>query len=235
MAIHWDIQRFKALDSTQDFLKNTNDAMEGRVVVADTQSGGKWRHGRVWESPKGSLYFSFLVEPDCKAFEVGQLSLLVGLALYETLSEFTDETLLLKWPNDLLLGVEQKKCAGILIDCDLDGEDVRSCVVGVGVNVVHAPKYGMALGKAVSPDAVLERFLKLFSEVYVSWISDGFETYREEWLNAAHSKGAALTVKIGERLESGLFHDIDALGNAVLQIEDGSLKVISSGDVFLCY
>lgn len=233
MTFDWDIQRFEALSSTQDTLKGLCDAAEGTVIVAHMQKGGQGRHGRVWESPPGNLYFSFVLTPDCKAIEIGQLSLLVGLALHRALSSFTDEALLLKWPNDVLLGGAQKKCAGILIDCDLVGDAVRSCIVGIGVNIAHAPDYAVSLDADLSADDVLQHFLAIFQEVYVSWKTDGFEAFREAWLGAAHKKGASLSVKIGERLESGAFHDIDALGNAILRMEDGSFKTISSGDVFL--
>ncbi len=229
----WRVEHFDVLASTQNSLKLRVDEDEGLVLCAGVQSGGHGRHGRVWESPPGNLYFSFLVKPECKVVAVGQLSLLVGLALHRVLAGFTSEALILKWPNDVLMGAARRKCAGILIDCELAGEDVRSCVVGIGVNICDAPEYGAALGADVKADDVLARFLAVFDALYVSWWQEGFEAHRRAWLEAAHEKGAPLTVKIGKRLESGVFHDIDALGNAIIEKEDGSRQVISSGEVFL--
>lgn len=85
-----------------------------------------------------NIYLS-LVEP----FEGGPqalegLSLLVGLALVETLEQFGYRGCKLKWPNDVLL--DDKKLAGILVE--LSGDLTSEClvVIGVGVNVLMRDK-----------------------------------------------------------------------------------------------
>ncbi|MDP9405777.1 MAG: biotin--[acetyl-CoA-carboxylase] ligase, partial [Actinomycetota bacterium] len=60
-------------------------ADEITVVVADTQTAGRGRHGRVWHAPPGaSLLVSLLVRPVVPPAAVSLLPLVAGLALAET-------------------------------------------------------------------------------------------------------------------------------------------------------
>ena len=82
------------------------------MLVAELQSGGRGRLGRSWVSPAGAgLTFSVLLRPAPPAQTWGWLPLLTGLALARTLGSAAR----LKWPNDVLLGPDGKKVAGILV------------------------------------------------------------------------------------------------------------------------
>ena len=57
------ILKFDQLNSTNDYIKkNIVDLDDGTIVVAKQQTKGKGRHGNVWYSPEGNLYFSILVK-----------------------------------------------------------------------------------------------------------------------------------------------------------------------------
>lgn len=234
-AIDWRIERFDALISTQDTIKDMAGAgaAQGTVVQADSQSGGHGRHGRVWESPQGNLYLSMLLRPNCPSFVIGQLSLLTGVVLARVIKSFGVKGVMLKWPNDVLLS--EQKCAGLLLESSLSAKgDVEWVAIGVGVNVGNAPiEGGGYLGDDVDLCAFEARFLTAFSDMYETWQDMGFAGVREEWLLCAHRQGQALSVKMPERLETGFFHDIDSTGNLRLRQDDGGLKTITSGDVYV--
>ena len=59
------------------------------------------------------------------------LSLVIGLAIIQTLAEFGIIEAKLKWPNDVFVG--DKKLAGILIENSVQGE-CQSVVIGLGLN-----------------------------------------------------------------------------------------------------
>jgi BirA family biotin operon repressor/biotin-[acetyl-CoA-carboxylase] ligase len=111
-------------------------AAEGRVIVAEEQTGGRGRRGRAWHSPPGAnLYLSVLLRPgSASAAALPPLSLVAGLAVAEAVAELAPEIApRLKWPNDVLVG--GRKLAGILneaVDCPGSG---LALVVGVGLNV----------------------------------------------------------------------------------------------------
>ena len=116
-----------------------------------TRQAGRGRQGRTWLSLPGNFYGSTLVTP-APAIRLPQtLSLAAGLASIEAIDvTVPGQPLLLKWPNDLMLG--GKKLAGILLE--RSGDRVA---VGFGVNLAAAPQLpdreGASLGGKVLPEA----------------------------------------------------------------------------------
>jgi BirA family biotin operon repressor/biotin-[acetyl-CoA-carboxylase] ligase len=116
------------------------DAPDGTLVTADAQTAGRGRRGRPWSSPPGrDIYASVILRPGLPTEGFGSLALAVGVGLREGLLRvFGDglSDLVLKWPNDLLIGRggERRKLAGILCESRWRGREVE-LVVGFGVNV----------------------------------------------------------------------------------------------------
>lgn len=130
LRVYWEI------DSTNSTLLREASTRSGdlHVCLAEIQSAGRGRRGRQWQSPlSGNIYFSLL-----KRFETGMstlsgLSLVVGLATIQALSDCGVKNLALKWPNDIL--ADGRKLAGILVE--LGGEFLGPCyaVIGIGINM----------------------------------------------------------------------------------------------------
>ncbi|NUR26041.1 MAG: biotin--[acetyl-CoA-carboxylase] ligase [Catenulispora sp.] len=109
---------------------------EGVVIVAGTQTAGRGRLGRTWQSPPdGGLWCTTLLRPEgVPMARIGWLPLLAGVALAETVRAVTGLDAGLKWPNDLL--VRDAKCAGILAEADGNG----AVALGVGLNTNLRPE-----------------------------------------------------------------------------------------------
>ena len=107
--------------------------MQPCLLVAEHQTAGRGRMGRIWHAEAGaSLTFSLALPlslPDWSG-----LSLAVGCAMAEALEPAPSATprLQLKWPNDLWL--DGRKLGGILIETVTAGEQ-RIAVIGVGLNI----------------------------------------------------------------------------------------------------
>lgn len=233
MSIQWSIEEYEAVPSTQDLVKQkAASSDEGLVVRAFQQTDGRGRHGREWVSQDGNLFFSFLLRPQSGVETIGQLGLVIGTALGAALKNALDDPsrLSLKWPNDILL--DGKKCAGILIETELSNSGALEwVVVGVGINVKAAPdEQAIALGADVSLDQILEQV----SAFYTQWQTQGFAAIQPLWLDMAHSKGAPVTVKLGNQLIEGLFEGVDEQGALLLQ-DSGTdeLRTITAGDVYV--
>ncbi len=127
---------FAEVESTNDVAKAEalRGAAEGLVVVADRQTRGRGRRGRVWSSPPGGgLYLSVLLRPDWPAVEAPWLGVLAGLAAWRTARALGADTAVVKWPNDVLAG--GRKLAGVLVEPRIAGGRIEFAVVGVGLNV----------------------------------------------------------------------------------------------------
>lgn len=139
LAGEWGIHRFEFLASTfttQEVARHLaeweNDELI--LVVTDYQSAGRGQHGRRWHSPPGSsLMFSLAVRP-AGAASMALIPIRTGIAIARALdpAPAAAPRLVLKWPNDLMIG--GRKMGGILSEGSLRGDDALA-VIGVGINV----------------------------------------------------------------------------------------------------
>jgi BirA family transcriptional regulator, biotin operon repressor / biotin---[acetyl-CoA-carboxylase] ligase len=129
LDVHWQI------DSTSSQVqRRANEGAGMHVCMAETQSAGRGRRGRVWQSPLGgNLYFSMLRRFEHGMGELAGLSLVIGIAVVDALADCGVDGIGLKWPNDVL--ADGRKLAGILIE--LGGEFLGPChaVIGIGINL----------------------------------------------------------------------------------------------------
>jgi BirA family biotin operon repressor/biotin-[acetyl-CoA-carboxylase] ligase len=75
---------YDSIGSTNDEAKHLarDGAEEGALVWALEQSAGHGRRGRAWSSPRGNLYLSLILRPDCPVSRAPQLSFVAALARF---------------------------------------------------------------------------------------------------------------------------------------------------------
>jgi BirA family biotin operon repressor/biotin-[acetyl-CoA-carboxylase] ligase len=157
------------------------------------------------------------------------LALVAAVALHEVASLHV-ESLVLKWPNDMLR--DGAKLAGILLE--REGEAV---VVGFGVNLAAHPdlpgrpstSLAALAGAAPDPAAFAATLADAFARWLARWRQDGIAPIRRRWLTCAHPVGTPLATPEGE----GLFDGLDEFGALRLRLADGRLRIVHAGDVFL--
>jgi len=236
----WTVHTYASLPSTQDYIRELaeEDFPEGTVMQALTQTKGKGRQGRVWDSPMGNLYLSVLLRPRCSADQAGQLSFVAALALSAAIDEVLADghVKTLKWPNDIL--IDGKKCAGILLESELDpAGQVAALALGIGVNI-HAPPEGAAGLQALSHEITVpvnkfrDQVLSHLRAAYQQWQQQGFAPVRERWLAQAHGRGEKISARIGAQDVQGIFRDLDPDGSLMIELPDGTMQAIRSGDVY---
>lgn len=239
----YTLHAFETIDSTNVEARRLADtsAPEGTLVWSLQQQQGVGRRGRSWSSPKGNLYCSLLLRPECSAIEGAKLSFLVAVALHKTLQDSlpVGTEIALKWPNDIL--IRRQKVAGILLESksNADGK-LDWLIVGTGVNIVNFPKVTDGLiatslkneGGRVLLERVLESYTYQFLELYSLWKSEGFVPIRREWLQRCTGLGDPITVRLANREFEGVFTDLDQNGALILTHKDGRTEAITAGEVF---
>lgn len=223
----WDISTLDTVASTQETvrarLREDPHMPEGTGVRAIVQTGGRGRHGRVWDSQDGDLTFSFLLRPARPVAEWGSLALLAGVALAQAARQ---DTLCLKWPNDALLG--GRKCAGILCEIEED-----ALIVGLGVNCMPVAEGGDRAslhGQWVAP-ALMDAFLRQFAPLYERWTQAGFAQVKPLWMHYAHAPGTPVSVKQGPQSISGFFEGVGDDGSLLFKDEKGVIKSLTAGEL----
>lgn len=231
---------FDSIDSTNEEARRRAlaGAPEGLAVVAGTQTKGRGRRGRSWDSPPGNLYCSLLLRPGCGARAAANLSFAAALAVCDTVVPLLPETaeIRFKWPNDVLL--DGKKLAGVLLESEITGEAVDWLIIGAGVNVARHPEKTefpatslTAAGSRATVREVMEPYFDNLRYWYARWQDDGFAPLREEWLKRAAGIGKETEVRLGEERLCGRFVDIAADGALLIETAEG-LRTITAGDVF---
>jgi BirA family biotin operon repressor/biotin-[acetyl-CoA-carboxylase] ligase len=133
------------VDSTQEELRRllAEGAPPGTVVVADAQTAGRGRRGHVWyDRPGQDLLFSVALPPGLQ--REGLVSVALGAYLAEALAQDTRQAVMLRWPNDLVIGFS--KIGGLLVEVAGD-----LLLVGVGLNVQgQATEIAQRVGRAVT-------------------------------------------------------------------------------------
>lgn len=232
------------VDSTNNLAKELAGygAVEGTVVIAETQKTGRGRKGREWCSPKGSLYFSVILRPECDSCEVVKLVFVAGLAVAEVLSKKYGLEVAVKWPNDVL--VNEKKICGLLSEMSVAGEKVNYVVVGVGVNanvdVVGvfpeslrniATSLEVELGRKVELNELFRALLESLDVFYEQFLKEGTGKIIDKWKKYAVFLGHQVIVVDEVETLKGLALDVDNEGALVLKLKDGTLKRVFVGDV----
>ena len=236
------IYRFNSVSSTQDTARELAEkgVREG-VVVADTQTGGKGRLGRVWYSPSGGLWFSIILRPKIEPMYCIRLVPIFGLAVANAIRTVTGLDALIKWPNDVV--IDGKKICGILIESETLDDSLKYVIIGVGINVNIDPKelppdvradatsLSEKLGKTVDKKKVLKELLAELKYAYKRFLKR--ET---KWLDEYHEKSYVLGKMVRVTSNSGLIihgiaMNIDEEGQLLLKSSDGTIKRLNYEEV----
>ncbi|AIS10736.1 BirA family transcriptional regulator, biotin operon repressor / biotin-[acetyl-CoA-carboxylase] ligase [Pseudomonas chlororaphis] len=238
----WAVLAFDSIDSTNaEALRAVERGVPAPfLVLAERQTAGRGRRGRKWVSPFAeNVYYSLVLRIDGGMRQLEGLSLVVGLAVMQTLREFGIAGAGLKWPNDVLVG--RKKIAGILLELVGDPADVCHVVLGVGINVnmqktdeVDQQWTSMRLesGKQVDRNQLAARLSMMLKAYLERHQAQGFSSIQEEWEHNHLWQGNAVSLIAGVNKIDGVVMGIDQQGALRLEV-DGVEKVYSGGELSL--
>lgn len=209
-------------------------------IRAEAQTRGRGRSGRSWTSEPGNLYATLLFAPGCARSEAHQLSLLTGVAVYDAIAAMGGGAiagLRLKWPNDVLIGTG--KVAGILAESTTGAGGELLAIVGVGINLAHAPDASSRSTTCLSdhrmsavPATALDQLDKAMQHWLGTWRhGHGFAAIRGAWLERAGSIGEMLAIHAAEGRVEGRFAGLDADGSLLLTDPAGRERRFQFGDV----
>lgn len=217
-------------------------AADRTVLIADEQTAGQGRRSRSWVSPPGAgLYVSLLLRPGVPAARLSWLTMLAGVAVVRT-ARWSGVDAVLKWPNDLLLGPERRKGAGIL--AETSGAAV---VLGIGLNVLPLPA-DVPLGPGgLAPTSLADEgahtldrteiavhLLTELAALETSWRRSGGDPVAggySDYVGYCATVGQQVRVELPDAEIVGTAVDVDLDGHLLVRTEDGAVHPVSAGDV----
>jgi BirA family biotin operon repressor/biotin-[acetyl-CoA-carboxylase] ligase len=218
-------------------------ACAGTVVIADSQTGGKGRRGRIWTSPDGvNIYCSVVLRPAIMPHEAPQLTFISAVAVARAIEQSSGLVAQIKWPNDLL--ISGCKVAGLLNEMSAETDGVNFVILGIGVNLnmtadqfptdlrYPATSLLLASGTPVDRNRFMTILLNELDQLYQEFLCHGFTSIREEWQLRCNAHGRRVAVSDGgaDSVE-GEFAGIDPDGALLLRSDDTKLHRITCGDV----
>ncbi len=220
-------------------------AVEGTVVLAESQAEGKGRMGRQWQSPPGTnVYASVILRPSFSPVSASQIPLVAGVAGANALARATGLEARLKWPNDIF--VHGKKVGGILSEMVAEGEQIRFIILGVGLNVNWrredvpsdlreiATSLRAEAGREFSRAEVAAEFLEEMEREYALFLKEGFSSrLRVEWNRLSWVNRKWVTITMMENKFEGQVMGVDTDGALLVMGREGKIQRFIAGDVSL--
>ena len=223
--------------STNSFLKDlsVSAALENfTVVVTQKQTKGRGQQKNEWLSePYKNLTFSvFTSLKDVKIIHKKYLNFAISLAIYRVLFDKNTPKISIKWPNDLMAA--NKKICGILIENTFFGDQIKSTIIGIGLNVNqekfpaslrNVTSLKLATLKETDLNALLHEILAELQSNLKLLESKDFHLLEEQYLNVLYKKNIPTMFKTSDdEIFMGIISGISDQGNLQIQLEDDSIK-----------
>ena len=220
----WKIVHIDETDSTNRWLREQGGE-ENMVVWADYQTAGRGCGTNHWESERGkNLTFSMLLHPhDVPAQKQFHISMAISLALCKALGQHIGD-LSIKWPNDIYW--RDGKIGGILIEVTLQGNKVKDCIIGIGLNINQrvfrsdAPNpvsMWQICEQETDCEQLLQEILQAFQEYMGKSNKDEYQSmlYRRKGFHPYADKDGAFMAEI---------IDVEDDGHLLLRDDNGQLR-----------
>jgi BirA family transcriptional regulator, biotin operon repressor / biotin---[acetyl-CoA-carboxylase] ligase len=213
-------------------------APAGTVIITEQQTAARGRMKRKWLSPRGCIALSVILRPNIAL--VPFMVMIASLAVCRSIEIVTALQPQIKWPNDVLIA--GKKVCGILIENDIHRNELRHCIIGIGINVnVHIPDYpeipptatslSDELRKVVSRLDVVQQLLVEMEALYKE-LPDTTPILKK-WQERMVTLGQKVRVTWSDTVYEGVAESVTSDGNLMIRRADGSLAKVVAGDVTL--
>jgi BirA family biotin operon repressor/biotin-[acetyl-CoA-carboxylase] ligase len=223
----------KKTGSTNDDAKNTLKESEVNLCAhfAEQQNSGRGRGGKNWTSPFAkNIYFSMGLKSILTLSEIDGLSLAVGVVVAEALQKFINESIKIKWPNDLF--IKKQKVGGILIETSSGANNNLEIVIGIGINIFMDEKEAENIDQAwtnldkykkttINRNQIASSLIDGMMELTAIFQRNGFKSYKEKFNSLNALKGKECKIVDGTNQEKiGLVKGINDKGELLLKINN---------------
>lgn len=234
----------KSVTSTNTLLKDLagEGEKEGKVLIAEEQTGGRGRLGRKFYSPaKTGIYMSILLRPRLTVEDALFITTAAAAAVAVAIEKVTGCETKIKWVNDIYCN--GKKVCGILTEAgvDFEGGGLEYCIVGIGINVARpledfpeeikkiadgifeTGKYSSGLRSKLTAE-ILNHFWGYYAEFFQ-------KNYIEEYRKRSFLVGKEINIMTGDKSEKATALEVDEKARLIVKLEDGEIKALTSGEV----
>jgi BirA family biotin operon repressor/biotin-[acetyl-CoA-carboxylase] ligase len=236
------LEVFGQIDSTNTYLRDSLAPDRGafRVALADHQTAGRGRNENRWVSAPGrSLCLSVAHTFRRTPANLSALTLALGVGAVEVLAGIGVPGVMLKWPNDLLVG--DAKLGGILAETQLQRRQEAVVVAGIGLNVelpdrIDEVDSAWALRavdlRSLMPDPPSRETLAVamilgWRRTFLEYQSGGFERFMHRFGAMDWLEGKSVVVAAAEGRVTGVAAGVSGSGALLVETRDGTMPIVS--------
>jgi BirA family biotin operon repressor/biotin-[acetyl-CoA-carboxylase] ligase len=239
------LEVYPTLDSTNAYLMAGACAgwPGGAICLAEQQTAGRGRQGRVWLTPFGaSLALSLLWRFNAPPEALSGLSLATGIAVARALRDSGVPEVGLKWPNDVWW--RERKLGGILLESG-GASGMFHVVAGIGLNValssqdaVQIDQPWVDLREILGPVPMARNRLTatLIGELigtFVRFQECGFAGFAEEWACFDRVRDRPVRLLLPNGAVAGIARGVDTAGALLLETDNGRISPYLGGEIGL--
>jgi BirA family biotin operon repressor/biotin-[acetyl-CoA-carboxylase] ligase len=214
------------------------------VVSAQNQTAGRGQMGTSWQSEVSkNLMISVYKDVSAVKFEEQYfISIVTALAVSATLKKLKLPKIRIKWPNDILS--ESLKISGTLIENVVKNNELKSAIIGIGLNVNQkyfeglpkASSVYVITGKLFEVDEVLYILLKQLQHYFSRLESRELGALKSEYENQLFRihKPSTFLLSTGEHL-TGYINGVNLQGHLEVLTEDAILRTYGMKEISLLY
>lgn len=242
----YHIEVCRLIDSTNIQLKKLaqNGAEHACVLIAAEQSAGKGRLGKSFYSPKGTgIYVSVIIRKNIPPENALFITTAAGVAVCRAIEQVSGGKAepKIKWVNDVYCG--DKKVCGILTEASISCESntLEYAVLGIGINLL-APDAGFPqdieniAGSVFNSNEgnLRNRMSACLLDNLVPILNDPVaagKEYMQEYKERSMLIGKTGYIISDSENIPCKFIDIDDNAKLKVLLEDGTTRLLSSGEV----
>ncbi len=238
---YFNVEVFDVIDSTNTLAKKyaSEGVLEGKVIVAKSQTAGRGRFQRSFYSPSDTgIYFSFILKPK----DVNKISLITSIAaisICRSIKNNTDKNPAIKWVNDIF--IDNKKVSGILTEAtfSVENNEIESVIVGIGINIYspinnfpseieNTAGYILNNKKTDIRNKIVASTLNEFLNIF---LNSNEEDIHKEYKNNSFIIGKEVyIIKNNEKIKV-IVLDINKENHLVVKKENGDIEILKSGEI----
>jgi len=235
-----NLEIFDQIDSTNSYLLNKKQALnELNICIAEMQTKGKGRSGKIWESPKEkNIYLSIGIVLNNKISELDGFSIFIALMICNALEDLYKIKAKIKWPNDLYL--KDKKFGGILIETKMANRKL-SIVIGIGLNIfmktnefINQDWTSLRIERPsleINRNILISKIISEISNNSIIFLEKGFKNFKKDFDKRNILKNRKVQVSNYSSSDCVAL-DVNEDGSLNLLV-DNNKKKVTSGEVSL--
>ncbi|MGG7143347.1 biotin--[acetyl-CoA-carboxylase] ligase [Clostridium nigeriense] len=242
---YFNIKVYKTINSTNSAIKELaiNGEKEGTVIIAEEQTEGRGRFGRKFYSPKKTgIYMSILLRPQIHSSKAFLITTATAVAVAEAIESISNKKAKIKWVNDIYC--DNKKVCGILTEASFDFESgiIDHALLGIGINV-KPPEEGFTEGikdiatsifdnkNSASSDIRSRLIAEVLTRFWSYYKNIENKSFLEEYKSRSILINKEINILSKNSSEKAVAIEIDDDCRLKVKMEDGSIRLLSSGEV----